>query len=62
LERVASQRGQPQTIRFDNGPEFISRSLDLWASLNALKLDFSRLGKPMDHAFLESFNDRLYVE
>ena len=29
LEGVASQRGKPQTIRVDNGPEFISRSLDL---------------------------------
>ena len=31
LEGVSSQRGKPQTIRVDNGPDFISRSLDLWA-------------------------------
>ena len=62
LEGVASQRGKPQTIRVDNGPEFISRSLDLWASFNGVKLDFSRPGKPTDNAFIESFNGRLRVE
>ena len=36
LEGVASQRGKPQTIRVDNGPEFISRSLDLWASFTSI--------------------------
>ena len=49
LEGVASQRGKPQTIRVDNGPEFISRSLDLWAYFNGVKLDFSRPGKPTDN-------------
>ena len=62
LEGVSSQRGKPQMIRVDNGPEFISRSLDLWAYLNGVKLDFSRTGKPTDNAFIESFNGRLRDE
>ncbi len=62
LEGVASQRGKPQTIRVDNGPEFISRSLDMWAYFNGVKLDFSRPGKPTDNAFIESFNGRLRDE
>ena len=62
LKGVASQRGKPQTIRVDNGPEFISRSLDLWAYFNGVKLDFSRPGKPTDNAFIESFNGRLRDE
>ena len=62
LEWVASQRGKPQTIRVNNGPEFISRSLDLWAYSNGVKLDFSRPGKPTDNAFIESFNGRLRDE
>jgi len=49
----------PQTIRVDNGPEFISRSLDLWAYSSGVKLDFSRPGKPKGNAFIESFNGRL---
>lgn len=40
----------------DNGPEFISKALDLWAWLNGVTLDFSRPGKPTDNAFIESFN------
>jgi len=46
---------KPQSIRVDNGPEFISTSLDLWAYFHGVKLDFSRPGKPTDNAFIESF-------
>ena len=62
LERVTAERGKPQTIRVDNGPEFISTSLDLWAYFHGVKLDFSRPGKPTDNAFIESFNGRLREE
>lgn len=62
LERVAAGRGKPKAIRVDNGPEFISMSLDLWAYFNGVKLDFSRPGKPTDNAFIESFNGRLREE
>ena len=53
---------KPQTIRVDNGPEFISRSLDLWAYFNGVKLDLSRPGKPTDNAVIESFNGLLRDE
>jgi putative transposase len=62
LEQVAAERGKPRSIRVDNGPEFISRSLDLWAYFNGVKLDFSRPGKPTDNAVIESFNGRLRDE
>jgi putative transposase len=62
LEQVTAERGKPQSIRVDNGPEFISRSLDLWAYFNGVKLDFSRPGKPTDNAVIESFNGRLRDE
>jgi len=62
LEHVTAQRGKPQSIRVDNGPEFISKSLDLWACFNGVKLDFSRPGKPTDNAVIESFNGRLRDE
>ncbi len=42
----------------DNGPEFISKDVDLWAYWNKMKLDFSRPGKPTDNATVESFNSR----
>lgn len=62
LERVTRQYGVPQEIRVDNGPEFISRVLDLWAYMNGVKLDFSRPGKPTDNAFIESFNGKFRAE
>jgi len=52
----------PSRIRVDNGPEFISRALDHWAYLNQVTLDFSRPGKPIDNAFVESFNGRFRDE
>ena len=45
---VCAQVGYPRTIRVDNGSEFISRDLDLWAYANDVTLDFSRPGKPTD--------------
>jgi len=47
---------KPKSIRLDNGPEFIGKDLDRWASFNKVDLDFSRKGKPTDNAFCESFN------
>ena len=62
LEAVAAERGAPQSIRVDNGPEFVSKSLDWWAYFNGVKLDFSRPGKPTDNAFIESFNGKFRQE
>ena len=46
----------------DNGPAFISKSIDLWAYWNGVTLDFSRPGKPTDNAFIESFNGTVREE
>lgn len=62
LERVTKVYSKPKTIRLDNGPEFISKDLDLWAYLNGVQLDFSRPGKPTDNAFCESFNGKFRAE
>jgi putative transposase len=62
LDSISYHRGQPERIRVDNGPEFISRALDNWAYENNIKLEFSRPGKPVDNAFIESFNGSLRDE
>jgi putative transposase len=62
LERVAGSYGRPKQIRVDQGPEFISKELDLWAWMNGVTLDFSRPGKPTDNAFAESFNGKFRAE
>ena len=36
LERIASSSGRPKRIRVDNGPEFISKELDLWAWMHGV--------------------------
>jgi len=46
LERVCARVGYPTTIRVDQGTEFVSRDLDLWAYTRGVTLDFSRPGKP----------------
>jgi len=56
IERVSRAIGYPETIRVDQGSEFISRDLDLWAYRNGVTLDFSRPGKPTDNAFIETFD------
>jgi putative transposase len=57
MERMKLLKGLvPERIKVDNGSEFISKALDLWAYENNVALDFSRPGKPTDNAFIESFN------
>ena len=62
LARVVQEVGYPHTIRLDNGPEFISKDLDLWAFMHSVTLDFSRPGKPTDNAFIESLNGKFRAE
>jgi putative transposase len=62
LDRVCTKVGYPQTIRVDQGSEFVSRDLDLWAYARGVTLDFSRPGKPTDNAFIEAFNGRFRAE
>lgn len=62
LENVCTEVGYPTSIRVDQGSEFISRELDLWAYMKGVTLDFSRPGKPTDNAFIESFNGKFRAE
>lgn len=62
LDRVCRRIGYPKTIRVDQGSEFISRDMDLWAYQRGVTLDFSRPGKPTDNAFIEAFNGRFRAE
>jgi putative transposase len=62
LEDVGRQLGFPKAIRVDQGTEFVSRDLDLWAYQRGVTLDFSRPGKHTDNAFIESFNGKFRAE
>lgn len=62
LEKAIALYGTPKVIKVDNGPEFISKELDLWAYSHNVKLYYSRPGKPTDNAFIESFNSKVRQE
>jgi len=54
--------GLPRTIVCDNGPEFTGMALDRWAHTRDVKLAFIRPGKPVENAFIESFNGKFRDE
>lgn len=56
LDQIAAYRGYPKQLRQDNGPEFISHGLELWAEANNVKLDFIKPGTPTQNAYIERFN------
>jgi len=62
LEEVARERGYPQAIQVDNGPEFISRVVDQWAFQQGVALHFIEPGKPTQNAHIESFNGKFRDE
>jgi len=62
LEQLATTRGLPRMIVVDNGPEFHSRALDRWAHHRQVQLHFIQPGKPVQNAFIESFNGRVRDE
>jgi putative transposase len=62
LNRIMLQRAAPKVLFCDNGSEFASHAMDLWAYRNGVRIDFSRPGKPTDNAFVESFNGTLRAE
>jgi len=62
LERLRELRGLPQILVMDNGPEFAGRAVDVWAYEQGVKLHFIEPGKPVQNAFIESFNGKMRDE
>jgi putative transposase len=62
LERLRAEIGLPQTIVTDNGPEFAGRTLDAWAYAAGVTIRFIRPGKPIENAYVESFNGKFRDE
>jgi putative transposase len=62
LNRLVRRRGAPKYLFADNGAEFTGQLVDLWAYQHAIRIDFSRPGKPTDNAFIETFNGSLRDE
>ena len=62
LERLKELRGLPQILVMDNGPEFAGQALDVWAYDQGVRLHFIEPGKPVQNAFIESFNGKMRDE
>ncbi len=62
LERLVAERGIPDEIVLDNGPELAGKALDQWAYVRGVGLRFIEPGKPIQNAFVESFQGRLRDE
>lgn len=62
LNKVISGRSKPSIIRVDNGPEFISHTLQQWCSENNIILQFIQPGKPMQNAYIERKNGSIRRE
>ncbi len=59
LGDLATSGRRACSITVDNGSEFYSQELDGWAHRYEVELDFIRPGRPVENAFIESFNGRL---
>jgi putative transposase len=62
LDRAIATGAAPRSITVDHGTEFMSRALEDWTFASGVQLDFIRPGKPVENAFIESFNGRLRDE
>jgi putative transposase len=62
LEWVIQQRGKPEALRCDNGPEFTSRHFLAWCEEQQIRLIHIQPGRPMQNGRVESFNGRLRDE
>lgn len=56
LEQVLEWRGKPTFIRVDNGPEYISATLQLWAQKHGIEIKYIQPGKPTQNAYIERYN------
>jgi putative transposase len=61
LELVVRQRGWPHTIVSDNGTELTSNAVLRWAA-ERVSWHYIEPGKPVQNAFIESFNSKLRDE
>lgn len=52
----------PNRLRADNGPEMTSRLFMDWAKRRGIEIEFIEPGKPIQNAYIESFNSRFRDE
>lgn len=56
MNQIIEWRSQPQIIRVDNGPEYISGTLMAWAEKRDIRLEHIQPGKPQQTAYIGRYN------
>ena len=59
LDRIVERRGRPCMVVSDIGTEFTSNAILKWSEDHGIEWHYIEPGKPMQNAFVESFNGRL---
>ena len=62
MERLMERHGVPEMILTDNGREFVSKKYKKWAVDMGIQLCYIQPGKPVENAYMESFNDKFREE
>ena len=60
LDRACARLGYPKAIRVDQGTEFVSRNLDLWAYAHGVTLDLAATCRPSGLAARQADRQRLH--
>jgi putative transposase len=55
-------RGCPKYIRSDNGPEFVSKTVQKWLEVSSVNTLYVASGSPWENGYVESFNSKLRDE
>lgn len=62
LDNLALERGLPETLKVDNGPEYTSEAIRKWANEKGIILEYIPPGRPMENGHIESFNGKFREE
>jgi putative transposase len=62
LQRLCGERGAPELLRCDNGPEMTAHALRDWCTLSGAGTAFIEPGSPWQNPFVESFHSRVRDE
>ena len=62
LKQIISWRVKPEVIRCDNGPEYISATIQAWAQEWGIRLEYIQPGNPQQNAYVERFNRTVRYE
>jgi putative transposase len=56
FEQLKKERGLPDVLRTDNGPEFLGEVFVEWCKANGIFIAYIEPGEPNQNAYIERFN------